>query len=220
MPPGRRPGRPGRPVRRSLPPLPQTKGMSLKEFPGLIRQLPQHKPWMIAIGFIFSFVVLAACGFGTWQLLKDEGAPLGAPTDGPSVERRDISSRELDSTPLALENVFPEPEIVIDPAIPPYTMIGEPQITDACELAGDLEVKRLLEGTDCTQLVRATFNSYDNGHFVTAGILNLRDNTKATEFSDELRNLVDTNQGRLRGSISDLRHRGTPATFLRRSEIL
>lgn len=177
--------------------------MSLREFPGLLRQLPHHKPWMIAIGVISSLVVLAACGFGTFQLLKDEAVPLGQPTDGATAHQRDLSTRAADSLPLDVVDVFPASEVVVEQGVPPYTMIGEPQVGTECGIAGDLEVRRLLEETDCTQILRATFNSYNNQYFVTAGVLNLLDLPSATSVSDQLTGLVDTDQGRLRGYISD-----------------
>ena len=46
--------------------------------PGLIRHLPQHKPWMVAIGAIAVVVVLAICGFGSYLLVKDDNKVVGA----------------------------------------------------------------------------------------------------------------------------------------------
>jgi hypothetical protein len=178
--------------------------MSLREFPGLLRQLPHHKPWMITISVISVVVVLATCGFGSILLLKDEGEPYGQPSDGP-VMRREISTREIDNVPLTVADVFPVQEIVAEPGVPPYTMIGEPQAGDECGVAGDGEVKRLLSSSDCTQFVRASFNSYDDRYFVTAGILNLADVDSATAISNQVKSLVETEQGRLTGYVSDSR---------------
>jgi hypothetical protein len=83
-------------------------------------------------------------------------------------------------------------------------MIGEPQVVEQCSIAGAVEVRHLLQNTtDCTQVLRATFNSYDDHYFATAGVLNLQDTQSATAFTDQLKELVDTNQGSLRGYISD-----------------
>ncbi len=206
-PPGDRPGRrggPTRPVRRALPPLPQTKGMSLRDFPDLLKHLPQHKPWVITIGVMTVAMVLAACGFGSVLLLRDDTQPIGLPTDGSTVQRRDITSRETDPSPLTLEVVFPGPEIpAADPNFPPYLMIGAPQILDDCAPAGDGEVRRVIAPSGCTQLLRASFASSDNLYFVTAGILNLPDAPGAATLATTVRDLVESGQGRFLGYISD-----------------
>jgi hypothetical protein len=156
---------------------------------------------MITISVISVVVVLATCGFGSILLLRDEGQPQGGPSG--SGERRDISTRELDSTPVTVADVFPNPEIVAEPGLPPYAMIGEPQADEDCGIAGDGEVKRLLASSDCSQFVRATFRSYDDRYYVTAGLLNLADGAGAAVVSNEVKSLVETEQGRLTGYISD-----------------
>ncbi|HEY7222146.1 MAG TPA: hypothetical protein VH561_00765 [Micromonosporaceae bacterium] len=178
--------------------------MSLREFPGLLRQLPQHKPWMITIGVISVVVVLAACSFGSFLMLKDDGQPTGLPSDA-NVQRRDISTREGDSTPLTVADIFPDTQIpAADPSLPPYTMVGKPQAGKDCRYAANREVQRRLGDANCSQYVRASFLSSDGKYFVTAGILNLPDMPSATDFQTQLQQLAATaDQGSLTIYVPD-----------------
>ena len=177
--------------------------MSLRDFPELVRHLPQHKPWVITISVISVAMVLAVCGFSSWLLLRDERTPIGLPTEGPGAEHRDITTREVDSTPMTEADTFPVREIVVDPNYPPYVMIGNPHVTDDCTLAADGEVRRLLADQQCSQVLRASFSSYDNKYFVTAGILNLPDVATAGQVATRVQELAQTDQGRFLGYISD-----------------
>jgi hypothetical protein len=176
--------------------------MSLRDFPDLFKHLPQHKPWVITIGVISVAMVLAVCGFGSWLLLRDEGQEIGAPTEGPSAQYRDITTREADAIPMTAANAFASREIVADPNYPPYLMLGEPQVTEDCSIAADGEVRRLLTSQGCSQMLRASFSSYDNIYFVTAGILNLPSVDVATTLSTSTQGLVGSGQGRFLGYIS------------------
>ncbi len=197
--------------RPSLPPLPQTKGVS---FPGLLRQLPQHKPWMITISVISVLVVLGACGFGSWQLIKQDGQPVGVVQAGPTVERRDISSREVDSAPLTIDIVFPAREIAAAEAdLPPYTMVGDPQTDDDCRYVGGDQVKTLLGSTVdpnnpaspalCSQFIRASFLSYDGRYHATVGVLNLPDKATADDVAQQIKGFGENGEGTLTGWPSD-----------------
>lgn len=177
--------------------------MSLRDFPDLFKHLPQHKPWVITISVISVVMVLAACGFGSWQLLRTENEPVGQPSDGPTVQHRDITSREVDPDPMTVEIAFPLREVpAAEPNWPPYTMMGDPQVSEDCTIAADGEVGRALSDGGCSQVLRASFSSGDNLYFVTAGILNLPDVTAATTLSNEMKSLVESRQGRLLGYIS------------------
>jgi hypothetical protein len=202
--PGRRPpGRGGRPTRRGLPPLPQTKGISLKEFPGLLRQLPQHKPWMIAIGVIAAVVVLGACGFGSFLLLNGDAQPVGEPAPTNTVPHRDIDTRDVDNQPLTAADVFPNPEIpAADPQFPAYQLIGEVQVTTDCSSAGDGEVKNLLTASMCSQMIRASFAASDPTYLVTAGVLNMATADAARTFASGV-SALSADQGNISGYISD-----------------
>jgi hypothetical protein len=148
-------------------------------------------------------MVLAVCGFSSWQLLRADTQPIGLPDEGPTVQYRDIDSREADPNPLAVADVFPGPEIpAAEPDWPPYTMMGEPHVSEDCSVAADGEIRRVLATSGCSQVLRASFASGDNLYFVTAGVLNLPDVTTAKNLSTEIKSLVESRQGRLLGYIS------------------
>jgi hypothetical protein len=182
--------------------------MSLREFPGLLKQLPQHRPWMITISMIAVAVVLASCGFGSYLLLKDESLPGEATaTTAPTVERRDITSRETDGFPLTVADVIPtngEIASVANPGGEAYKIMGEPQSGDDCRAAANREVQRLVGEVNCTQFIRASFYASDPLYFITVGVLNLPDMTTANDFAlnvGELAPLKD--QGTLTGYVTD-----------------
>lgn len=202
--------RPNRTAKRrpALPPLPQTTGVS---FPGLLKQLPQHKPWMITIGIISVLVVVVGCGFSSWLLIRQEGEPVGIIQGGPTVERRDISSREVDSAPLTVDVVFPTKEIsAAEPDLPPYTMVGEAQAEDDCRYVGDGQVKTLLGSNVpdtstpiCSQFIRASFLSYDGRYHATVGVLNLPDKATADDVAQKIKGFGESGEGTLTGWPSD-----------------
>ncbi len=206
--PGRRaPGKRGAPPRRGLPPLPRPRPMSLREMQGLLKQLPQHKPWMIAIGAIAVAVIVAVCSFGSFMLVKDDNEIVGAPpTPEASVVKRDITSRQTDPNPMTVADVFPNPEIVADPSYPPYKMMGKAQASNDCRVAADGEVQKRLQAIGCSQVVRATFSAPDGKYFVTGGIFNLPDANVASQFATDVRTLIADKQGRFTGYISDPAH--------------
>lgn len=177
--------------------------MSLRDFPDLIKHLPQHKPWVITISVISVAMVLAVCGFSSWQLLRADSQPIGLPEDEPTVQYRDIDSREADPNPLTVADVFPGTQIpAAQPDWPPYTMMGEPHVSEDCSVVADGEVKRVLAESGCSQALRASFASGDNLYFATAGVLNLPDATVAKNLSAEIKGLVESRQGRLLGYVS------------------
>jgi hypothetical protein len=204
--PGRRgAGKPGAPARRALPPLPRARAVTLKEFPGIIRQLPQHKPWMVAIGAIAVAVVVAVCSFGSFMLVKDDNAVIGAPpTAETTVVKRDISNREVDPTPMTAADVFPATEIIADPNYPPYKLMGKVHlVSNDCRSAATDEVRKLLQVVGCSQVIRATFSTPDGQYYVTAGVLNLPDTAIATQFSADAESLIKDKLGRLVGCARD-----------------
>jgi hypothetical protein len=190
-----------------LPPLAQVKGAS---FPGLLKQLPQHKPWMITISVISVLVVLGACGFGSYQLFKEGDQPVGVIASGPAVQRRDITTRQADPNPLTVEMVFPSREIApAEDGLPPYVMVGDPQAMENCQYAATFDIKTLLAGTDdggqviCSQFVWASFISYDERYLVTVGVLNLPDMQRAAAIANEIKSAGENGQGTLIGYVSD-----------------
>lgn len=173
---------------------------------------------MVAIGVIATVVVMATCGLGSYLLVSDERRVVGAtPTPTAAVPTRDISSRETDPSALTAADVFPDAEIVADPAFPPYTRIGEAQVAENCRIAATGEVGLLLESLGCNQVVRATFRSPDGAYLVTAGVFNLVDNAASVKAHTDIGQLVtDEANGRFNGYIPDrsLRVLGTAPTNL------
>jgi hypothetical protein len=191
--PGRKPP-PRGPIRPALPATKRPRSVSFREVPGLIRQLPHHKPWMVAIGAIAVVVVLSVCGLGSYLVVKDDSEIIGAvPTAESTVFKRDISNRDADPNPLTAGDVFPAADIVVDPSIPPYKRIGDPQIADDCRVGANGDVGTLLKDNGCSQVVRATFLTPDGGHYVTAGIFNMPDTGSAVGLTGAI--------GKTQGSI-------------------
>jgi hypothetical protein len=177
--------------------------MSLRDFPELFKHLPQHKPWVITISVISVAMVLGLCGFSSWLLLRDGDESIGMPNAEPTAQHRDISTRDADATPMTAADAFPGREIsAADPGYPPYVMMGEPEVSEDCSRAADGEVRRLITSRGCSQVLRASFSSYDNNYFVTAGILNLPTETDAGDLRTQIQGLVGTNQGRFLGYVS------------------
>ncbi|HEX6873324.1 MAG TPA: hypothetical protein VF163_19685 [Micromonosporaceae bacterium] len=172
--------------------------------PGLIRHLPHHKPWMVALSLIAVAVVTATCGMGSYLLVRDESTVVGAAaTPTPTIPKRDITSRANDPTPLTAADVFPDTEITADPSIPPYKRIGKAQVSKDCRLAATSDLGKLLSSLGCNQVVRATFLSPDGTYYVTGGIFNLRDEAAGTKAEAKIKDLVDAGKGRFTGYIAN-----------------
>jgi hypothetical protein len=186
---------------KKVPPKEQAARLA-RAVPRLIKHLPHHKPWMVTLLSIATVVVLATCGLGSYLLVRDENTVVGAdPNTTPTIAKRDITSRKTDPTPMTAADVFPTAEIVADPAIPPYKIVGKPQVAPNCRLAATAQVGKLLFQLGCNQVVRATFRSPDRVFFVTAGVLNLKDADSAAEGRAELLKTVNADN-RLTGYIS------------------
>jgi hypothetical protein len=182
-------------------------------FPVLMRQLPQHKPWMVALSLIAVVVVIGTCGLGSYMLVKGGNTVIGAegiPT--PTAARRDISNRTADPAQLTTQDVFPNKEITADPSVPPYKRIGDPQAAADCRVAASADVGKFLVTLGCNQVVRATYSSTEGSYLVTAGIFNLVDNASAAKANTDIKALVDGSKGRFSGYVS-----GTDAKMLGRS---
>lgn len=158
---------------------------------------------MIALITIATLAVISTCVLGSYLLVRDESSVVGVtPTPTPEIPKRDITSRAVDPEPLTAKDVFPHPEIIADPSIPPYKQMGEVQVAKNCRVAATLDLGRRLNALGCNQVVRATFSSPDGGYFVTAGIFNLKDNTAAEKANGEIAGLIEAGKGRLTGYIS------------------
>src|SRR5690606_18063552 len=91
------------------------------------------KWWYILPASLGLIAVFATCGVFSYFLVQDELAGRNAQADSgepsPTVPR-DISSREVDPEPLTVEEVFPDDEIVINPAEPPYQVLSTQESED------------------------------------------------------------------------------------------
>jgi hypothetical protein len=201
-----RPQRPGPPLPRSLPPLPDAspvpKSVLIRNaVPGLIRHLPHHKPWMIALSVIAIAVVFSTCGLGSFLLFKDDRQLTALPPPTPTIPTRDISSRDVDKAMMAPADVFPATEITVDPSVPPYKRLGDVQEMLDCRAGASGDVGKLLVTKGCNQVIRATFSSTDGLYLVTAGIFNLKDAASANQAVEQIKT-IDASKGRFTGYIS------------------
>jgi hypothetical protein len=159
---------------------------------------------MVAIGAIAVVVVVAVCSFGSFMLVKDDNAVIGAPpTPETTAVKRDISSRATDPNPMTPQDVFPAAEIIADPNVPPYKLVGKVQAATDCRVGANFEVGKLLVALQCNQVVRASFNAPDGKYFVTGGIFNLPDAATAATFATDARALIEAGKGTITGYISD-----------------
>jgi hypothetical protein len=175
--------------------------------PGLIKHLPHHKPYMVAISAIAIVAVLAACGLGSYLLVHDDSKVVTVdPAVTATAATRNIASRQTDGAIMKASDVFPTTKITTtDPSVPPYKRLGDVQVDSNCRIAGTAEVGQLLLTAGCNQVIRATFISPDGTYYITAGIFNLTDSTAASNAKDQLSKIVSATN-RLTGYIT------TPST--------
>jgi hypothetical protein len=169
--------------------------------PGLIRHLPHHKPWMVAIGAIAVVVVLSLCGLGSYLLVKDDRQLTAAPPPTEVVPTRDISNRTADTSMMTVADVFPVDKITADAAVPPYQRIGDAQLVGDCRAAATGDLGKLLVTFGCNQVIRATFSSTDGAYLLTAGIFNLKDAASASQAEEQIKGM-DASKGRFSGYIA------------------
>jgi hypothetical protein len=161
-----------------------------------------HRPhrWIAALSVIGVIVLVAACGLGTYFMVKDERkGPTGARTSGSqSPQERDISSRTVDSAPLTEAEVFPTDSIPSGPNEPPYVVL-KTQIGEDCTVAAADELGKLLVDAGCNQVVRATMKSPTGDYLITAGLFNLRDQDAASTAFNGVKPIIDATKGRFLG---------------------
>ncbi|MEV0127501.1 hypothetical protein AB0H83_03410 [Dactylosporangium sp. NPDC050688] len=162
----------------------------------------QHRPhrWIAALSAIGVFVVLAACGLGSWFIFKDEkngpDSARSSATSGP--KKRDISSRQVDPAPLTEAEVFPQNNIVAVANEPPYVIL-KTQASPDCKTAATDDLATLLAGAGCSEVVRATMKSPNEEYLITAGIFNLDSEKAAATAFDGVKPIVDGQKGRFAG---------------------
>ncbi|MEU8185794.1 hypothetical protein [Micromonospora carbonacea] len=162
--------------------------------------------WQVVFGGAAVLALFALCGLGGAALLADRAtdpqvapSPPAAAAPSPSAtERQDIDSRDTDSAPLTVKEVFPGRQVTVDDGAEPYQVL-KTQSSGSCALAASGEVADLLATLGCNQVVRASLRSPDGEHLLTAGLFNLTDKATAQRVRDRLRQLLDDREGRFRG---------------------
>jgi hypothetical protein len=167
-----------------------------------VRVEKDHRPhrWIAALSVIGVLVLVAACGLGTYFMVKDERkgpaqANTGA-TQGPKT--RDISSRKVDAAALTEAEVFPSNKIVAVANEPPYQIL-KTQIAADCTVAAADDLGKLLVQQGCNQVVRATMKSPNGDYLITAGLFNLADQTSAETAFNGVKPIIDAQKGRFVG---------------------
>jgi hypothetical protein len=111
---------------------------------------------------------------------------------GPKADQ--LASRTVDTAPLTVEEVFPDPREVRPPTARPYRITMTHTDAD-CRTATTGALGPLLVVHGCSQVVRAGMTAPYDGYEVTAGLFNLADETGAATVDDQLRDLVVTADG-------------------------
>jgi hypothetical protein len=166
---------------------------------------PHTRLWQAVVGVLGVIALLVTCGFFSWRVLQDERtgqgaqAATGAPTA--TAQPRDISSREVDPEPLTVDEVFGEEEIPINPADPPYRVLGT-QAEKDCSVAAADALAELLDEHGCSQVVRATLRSPDKDYLITGGVFNLKTEDGALEAYEGISPLIEEGTGRFLGLLA------------------
>ncbi|WP_432955654.1 hypothetical protein [Micromonospora haikouensis] len=162
--------------------------------------------WQVMFGGAAVLALFALCGLGGAALLANRAtdpqvapSPPAAAAPSPSqTERQDIDSRDTDSAPLTVKEVFPGRQVTAGDGAEPYEVL-KTQSSGSCAVAASGEVADLLATLGCNQVVRASLRSPDGDHLLTAGLFNLTDKATAQRVRDRLRQLLDDREGRFRG---------------------
>lgn len=117
-----------------------------------------------------------------------------APAAVPTGTVRDLSSRAVDPAPLSIDEVFPQPEIIVRIDGPSYQMI-KAYATQNCPRIATGELRTLLEKVDCGQAVYGTMRSSDGDYLLSAGILNLADENTANRLYHDVKPILDERRG-------------------------
>jgi hypothetical protein len=202
QPPGSRPDGPGGPPVR--PGAAGRPGAQRRSSPVIdpVRVGPAHRPhrWIAALSVLGVFLLVAACGLGTYFVVKDERKTPAQTRAGASAtpQIRDISSRSVDAAPLTEAEVFPSNNIVAVANEPAYQILKTQNSTD-CKVGAADDLGRLLVDSGCNQVVRATMKSPTGDYLVTAGLFNLTDQNAADTAFKGVKPIIDAQKGRFVG---------------------
>jgi hypothetical protein len=103
---------------------------------------------------------------------------------------------------MTVKDVFPSNKINIAQDVPPYNMIGKPQVLTDCRAGATGELGKMLRSLGCNQVIRATVQTADKAYFVTLGVFNLKDDVAAKQAHEDIKTYADGSKGRFTGYIS------------------
>jgi hypothetical protein len=146
---------------------------------------------MSALGAV---IMLAVCGLSGFFVVAEERRGHAEAAGRTPADTRNISTREVDATPLSLDEVFPDREIRVVEGAAPYA-IGMRHIDTDCTIAATGELARILQRHECSQVVRATMVAPYGRYEVTAGVFNLADADGATLAGEQARLAVEGGYG-------------------------
>jgi hypothetical protein len=160
--------------------------------------------WQLVAAVVGVLAVFVTCGAFSYRLVQDEldgrDAQANIP-ELPATVPRDITSQEVDPEPLTIDEVFPNEEIVVKPAEPPYTVLATEE-SDDCSIAAADDMAALLDDLGCSQVVRATLRSPTEAYLITGGIVNLATEEGADQAYNDIKPLIEDGGGRFLGLLA------------------
>jgi hypothetical protein len=158
--------------------------------------------WHRVLTALAVVAMVAVCGLSSWFIVADERQTQDVRASSaepvPTTRPRDISTRAVDPRPLTVNEVFPAPNVVVNPKESPYRVVKTQEVA-TCQAAVAGDIAKLLDELDCSQVVRATLRSPTGKYLLTGGVFNLADADGAKYASNKLKSIVDTEKGRFNG---------------------
>lgn len=151
--------------------------------------------WMATLVTTVGIAVLAACSVGTWMILTETepdltpGSQQQVPSsddgaeDDPAEVEDPVSHRDDNPDPITVDELFPTEELAYDSADTEYQVLVTEESDDCAEAAFD-GVADSVDDVDCSQVVRATVVDADEMYVATIGVMNLLDDSEATDLRD------------------------------------
>ena len=116
-----------------------------------------------------------------------------------------IATRSVDPAPLSADEVFPRGSATL--------RVAQASLTDDCPAAATGALRETLARYECSQAVRAALTVPYADHRITAGMMNLPDTTSAMAVGDQLRYLVETDDGGFAEMSGAATGPGTPVVW-------
>jgi hypothetical protein len=152
---------------------------------------PKAAPWQTALGLVAVVVLVAVCAAGGYFMFSDRGPASAGVSSAPKPH--DISNRRSDPTPLSAAEIFPAAAVAGG-----FQVLKSEALAD-CKSAAVGQPVQMLGVQDCSQVVRGTLISADNGYVVTVGMFNFGTQVNAEQASDSIRDSVGAQKGRFTG---------------------